>query len=54
MLIKKNFTKAVENMQAALETEGKGKADALRMKKKLEGYGVYFEIALEHANISNL
>merc|ERR1712186_187964 len=36
MLIKKNFGKAIENMQAALETESKGKAEALRMNKKLE------------------
>merc|ERR1719291_1501664 len=34
--IKKNMTKGTEGMQAALETEAKGKAEALRMKKKLE------------------
>merc|ERR1719420_1483684 len=50
MLIKKNFGKAIENMQAALETESKGKAEALRMKKKLEGDVSDLEIALEHAN----
>merc|ERR1711872_886835 len=33
---KKNFSKAIEGMQAALETETKGKVEALRMKKKLE------------------
>merc|ERR1712038_197501 len=33
---KKNFTKAVDGMQSALESESKGKAEALRMKKKLE------------------
>merc|ERR1711963_1269589 len=54
MLIKKNFTKAVENMQAALETESKGKAEALRMKKKLEGDVGDLEIALEHANASSM
>merc|ERR1719458_1343552 len=37
MLVKKNYSKAVENMQSALETESKAKAEALRMKKKLEG-----------------
>merc|ERR1719230_1482610 len=34
---KKNMGKALDNMQAAVETEAKGKAEALRMKKKLEG-----------------
>merc|ERR1712001_779370 len=33
---KKNFTKAVDGMQGALEQESKGKAEAIRMKKKLE------------------
>merc|ERR1711997_1448506 len=33
---RKNFGKAVDNMQSALEAESKGKAEALRMKKKLE------------------
>ena len=46
MLIKKNFSKAIENMQAALETETKGKVEALRMKKKLEGDVNDLEIAL--------
>merc|ERR1719283_599651 len=32
---RKNFSKAVDNMQTALEVEAKGKAEALRMKKKL-------------------
>merc|ERR1719447_1442626 len=36
MGIKKNMSKAIEGMQSALETESKGKAEALRMKKKLE------------------
>merc|ERR1719167_80781 len=36
MAIKKNQSKALESMQVALETESKGKAEALRMKKKLE------------------
>merc|ERR1711953_388266 len=30
---RKNFTKAVDGMQSALETESKGKAEALRIKK---------------------
>merc|ERR1711997_323756 len=37
VLVKKNYSKAIENMQSALETEAKAKAEALRMKKKLEG-----------------
>merc|ERR1712098_968464 len=36
MAIKKNQSKSLEAMQAALETESKGKAEAMRMKKKLE------------------
>merc|ERR1711915_717767 len=36
MGVKKNMTKGIEGMQSALETESKGKAEALRMKKKLE------------------
>merc|ERR1719474_907198 len=34
--IRKNQSKALESMQSAVETESKGKAEALRMKKKLE------------------
>merc|ERR1711887_337052 len=40
-------------MQAALETEAKGKAEALRMKKKLESDVVELDTALEHANAAN-
>merc|ERR1711902_271184 len=47
---KKNFTKAVDGMQSALESESKGKAEAIRMKKKLESDVSELEIALEHAN----
>merc|ERR1719297_455587 len=32
--IKKNMTKGIEGMQSALEQEAKGKAEAIRMKKK--------------------
>merc|ERR1712212_873936 len=49
----KNFQKAVDGMQAALETEAKGKAEALRMKKKLEADVVELDTALEHANAAN-
>merc|ERR1719373_551376 len=40
-------------MQGALETESKGKAEALRMKKKLESDVTELEMALEHANAAN-
>merc|ERR1719245_1447522 len=36
LAVKKNMTKALEGMSGALEQESKGKAEALRMKKKLE------------------
>merc|ERR1712088_996150 len=52
--IKKNMTKGAEGMQAALETEAKGKAEAMRMKKKLESDVGELEIALEHSNANNL
>merc|ERR1712061_755180 len=39
--------------QAAVETEAKGKAEALRMKKKLEGDVLDLECNLEHANAAN-
>merc|ERR1712088_758010 len=50
---KKNMGKGLENMQAAVETEAKGKAEALRMKKKLEGNVLDLECNLEHANAAN-
>merc|ERR1711935_83507 len=52
--IKKNMPKGTEGMQAALETEAKGKAEALRMKKKLESDVGELEIALEHSNANNV
>merc|ERR1712018_35173 len=50
---KKNMGRALENMQAAVETEAKGKAEALRMKKKLEGDVIDLDCSLEHANAAN-
>jgi len=50
---KKNFAKALEGMQMALETETKGKVEALRMKKKLEADVLDLGVALEHANAAN-
>merc|ERR1711862_866685 len=53
MSTRKNFQKAIDGMQTALETESKGKAEALRMKKKLESDVGELEVALEHANAAN-
>merc|ERR1712119_241069 len=50
---KKNFAKALEGMQMALESETKGKVEALRMKKKLEADVLDLDTALEHANAAN-
>merc|ERR1712038_95952 len=44
---------ALEGMQMALETESKGKIEALRMKKKLEADVLDLHTALEHANAAN-
>merc|ERR1712003_511720 len=53
LLVKKAQSKALDSMQAALETEAKGKAEALRMKKKLEADAADLSLALEHAIASN-
>merc|ERR1711983_754260 len=50
---RKNHARAMESMQASLEGEQKAKAEALRIKKKLEGDINEFEIALDHANKAN-
>merc|ERR1711974_430912 len=50
---RKNHGRAMESMQASMETEQKAKAEALRIKKKLEGEINEFEIALDHANKAN-
>merc|ERR1719237_1365450 len=52
-MIRKNQTKAIEGMQATLETETKSKAEALRMKKKLETDVLDLETGLDHANAAN-
>ena len=51
---KKNFAKALEGVQMALDVECKGKAEALRMKKKLESDVLELETELEHANAANV
>merc|ERR1719209_1522866 len=53
ILVKKAQSKALDSMQAALETETKSKAEALRMKKKLEGDAADLGLALEHAIAGN-
>merc|ERR1719384_2163940 len=50
---KKNYQKAVEGMQVAMETETKLKSEAVRMKKKLEADVAELEVSLEHANAAN-
>merc|ERR1711993_66641 len=54
MGVKKNMTKAIEGMQSALEAESKAKAEANRMKKKLEADVAELEMSLEHANANNV
>ena len=53
LIYSKNHARAMESMQASLETEQKAKAEGLRIKKKLEGDINEFEIALDHANKAN-
>merc|ERR1711915_516357 len=52
-MIKKNQAKALDSMQSALETESKGKAEAIRMKKKIESDAADLGLALEHAIAGN-
>merc|ERR1711962_1587352 len=51
---RKNHARAMDSMQASLESEQRAKAEALRMKKKLEGDINELEIALDHANKRSL
>merc|ERR1711862_333775 len=50
---RKNHARAMDSMQASLETEQRSKAEALRIKKKIEGEINELEIALDHANKAN-
>uniref|UniRef100_A0A1Q3G4C2 Putative myosin class i heavy chain n=1 Tax=Culex tarsalis TaxID=7177 RepID=A0A1Q3G4C2_CULTA len=50
---RKNHQRALESVQASHEADAKGKAEALRMKKKLEADINELEIALDHANKAN-
>merc|ERR1740131_598961 len=48
-----NHQRAMESLGASLETEQRSKAEALRIKKKLEGDINELEIGLDHANKAN-
>merc|ERR1712018_680304 len=50
---RKNHQRAMDSMQASLEAESRAKAEALRIKKKLEADINELEIALDHANKAN-
>lgn len=47
---RRNHQRALDSMQASLEAEAKGKAEAMRVKKKLESDINELEIALDQAN----
>merc|ERR1712121_23456 len=51
---RKNHLRAMDSLAASLEVEQKSKADALRVKKKLESDINELEIALDHANKANI
>jgi len=46
----RNHQRALDSMQASLEAEARGKAEALRSKKKLEQDINELEVALDGAN----
>merc|ERR1719225_2005997 len=50
---RRNHTKAMEQMQFAIEQESKSKAEAVRIKKKLELDIGELDSALDHANLAN-
>merc|ERR550517_37667 len=52
-MTRNGYAKALDGMQSALEMETKGKAEAMRMKKKLEADVGELEVSLEHANAAN-
>merc|ERR1719365_489028 len=54
LMVKKNQAKVLDSMQTALEAESKGKAEALRMRKKLESDAAELGLALEQAIAGNL
>merc|ERR1712038_1441645 len=50
---RKNHQRAMDSLTASLEGEQRAKAEALRIKKKLESDINELEIALDHANKAN-
>ena len=52
-LCRKNHQRAMDSLAASLEAESRAKAEALRIKKKLESDINELEIALDHANKAN-
>merc|ERR1719211_592659 len=50
---RKNHGRAMDSSQASLDAESKAKAEALRIKKKLENDINELEIALDHSNKAN-
>merc|ERR1711992_116586 len=50
---RKNHQRAMDSMQTSLEAESRAKAEALRIKKKLESDINELEIALDHSNKAN-
>uniref|UniRef100_H9GJ77 Myosin heavy chain 16 n=1 Tax=Anolis carolinensis TaxID=28377 RepID=H9GJ77_ANOCA len=50
---RKNHQRAIESLQSSLELEAKGRAEALRLKKKMETDLNEMEIQLDHANKNN-
>ncbi|UXI16071.1 very-long-chain 3R-3-hydroxyacyl-CoA dehydratase [Sarcoptes scabiei] len=48
--VRKNMQKTLDQMHISLEQEARGRAEALKMKKKLEGDVVELEMALDAAN----
>merc|ERR1719268_783984 len=50
---RKNHARALDSVTASLEAEQHAKAEALRIKKKIEGDINDLEIALDHANKAN-
>merc|ERR1739847_140701 len=49
---RRNGQRALESMQTTLDSESKSRAEAIRMKKKLEGDFNDLEIQLGHSNRS--
>merc|ERR1711915_672902 len=51
---RKNHGRAMDSLNASLESEQRAKGEALRIKKKIEGDINELEIALDHANKANM